>query len=130
MPTKMYDQPLPDPSTSSQLSCACRSFIHSREALLLHWAIRQLILFPFSFETPFFHPALVLRFCFRPVSDLISFRFQCRSFSVPQLGLTGEDSVGLTKEEVEELLASADADGNGVLDYDEFKVSTFRIRGK
>jgi hypothetical protein len=39
-----------------------------------------------------------------------------------QLGLTGDDSVGLTKDEVEELVASADADGNGVLDYEEFKV--------
>lgn len=30
--------------------------------------------------------------------------------------------MGLTKDEVEELVASADADGNGVLDYEEFKV--------
>lgn len=44
--------------------------------------------------------------------------------AMDHLGLTGEGSVGLTTEEMRELMASADRDGNGLIDYEEFQVAT------
>eukprot|EP00897_Mesotaenium_endlicherianum_P007144 jgi/Mesen1/6458/ME000033S05748 len=41
--------------------------------------------------------------------------------AMDQLGLTGDDSVGLTRKEIGELMQSVDTDGNGVIDYEEFK---------
>ncbi|CAI5515875.1 unnamed protein product [Closterium sp. Naga37s-1] len=45
-----------------------------------------------------------------------------RSVSLPQLGLTGEDSVGLTREEIRELVQRADTSGSGAVDYKAFKL--------
>ncbi|GJP46707.1 hypothetical protein CLOM_g5959 [Closterium sp. NIES-68] len=42
-------------------------------------------------------------------------------YAMDQLGLTGEGTVGLTRVEIEELVQCVDTDGNGVIDYDEFK---------
>ena len=42
--------------------------------------------------------------------------------AVVQLGLTGDDSIGLTAVEVDQLMRSADRDGNGVVDFEEFQV--------
>eukprot|EP00244_Chara_vulgaris_P002099 TRINITY_DN1355_c0_g2_i2.p1 TRINITY_DN1355_c0_g2~~TRINITY_DN1355_c0_g2_i2.p1 ORF type:complete len:673 (-),score=149.09 TRINITY_DN1355_c0_g2_i2:84-1973(-) len=41
--------------------------------------------------------------------------------AMEQLGFTGTDSVSLSPLEVQELARCADIDGNGVIDYDEFK---------
>ncbi|CAI5467515.1 unnamed protein product [Closterium sp. Yama58-4] len=43
------------------------------------------------------------------------------NYAMDQLGLTGEGTVGLTRAEIEELVQCVDTDGNGVIDYDEFK---------
>ncbi|XP_024517340.1 uncharacterized calcium-binding protein At1g02270 [Selaginella moellendorffii] len=40
-----------------------------------------------------------------------------------RLELTKEDLEGLSRDEIEELIKSADFDGNGVIDYDEFQES-------
>eukprot|EP00271_Cylindrocystis_brebissonii_P000092 TRINITY_DN10106_c1_g1_i1.p1 TRINITY_DN10106_c1_g1~~TRINITY_DN10106_c1_g1_i1.p1 ORF type:complete len:695 (-),score=91.27 TRINITY_DN10106_c1_g1_i1:160-2244(-) len=46
--------------------------------------------------------------------------------AMEELGLTGEDSVGLTHAEIVELVDSADLDSNGVIDYTEFQ-QLFRV---
>ncbi|CAI5492942.1 unnamed protein product [Closterium sp. Naga37s-1] len=47
------------------------------------------------------------------------------NYAMDQLGLTGEGTVGLTRAEIEELVQCVDTDGNGVIDYDEFKHFSF-----
>lgn len=49
-----------------------------------------------------------------------SFTLADFELGMDQLGLTGEDSVGLTRAEIKQLLESADVDGNGLIDYPEF----------
>eukprot|EP00850_Spirogloea_muscicola_P015156 SM000114S24119 [mRNA] locus=s114:59280:66958:- [translate_table: standard] len=41
--------------------------------------------------------------------------------AMDKLGLTSSESVGLTRKEIVELMDSADTDGNGYIDYEEFK---------
>ncbi|GJP55622.1 hypothetical protein CLOM_g14572 [Closterium sp. NIES-68] len=44
------------------------------------------------------------------------------AYAMDELGLTGEDSVGLTREEIEQLVRRADVNGCGAVDYEEFKL--------
>eukprot|EP00850_Spirogloea_muscicola_P023748 SM000385S14626 [mRNA] locus=s385:9644:13834:- [translate_table: standard] len=48
--------------------------------------------------------------------------------AMDKLGLTSSESVGLTRKEIVELMDSADTDGNGYIDYEEFKAVESRMR--
>ncbi|KAJ7514398.1 hypothetical protein O6H91_23G042600 [Diphasiastrum complanatum] len=62
-------------------------------------------------------------FCFFKAENKFHDNVNLQEFhqALRQLGLTDEEIEGLTNEEVEDLMLAADFDGNGVIDFDEFK---------